>query len=63
MGRFLRTCAYCSVADPDSDGEADRRDEAGELPSVMEGLRHHRVREHRQHGTARECEHDRDRTR
>ena len=52
--------ALLKGADRERHGEPERRDEAGELSSVMEGLRHHRVREHRQDRAAREREHDGD---
>lgn len=69
MGRFLRTWtrepSECLLerADPEGHGEAHRRDEAGELSSVMEGFRHHPVRQHRQDSPGRECEDDGNRPR
>ncbi|MET0938607.1 MAG: hypothetical protein ABWY51_05230, partial [Gaiellaceae bacterium] len=43
-------------ADREREGKADCHEQARELAAVMERLGHHRVGEHGQDGTARECE-------
>ena len=55
--------ALLKGADRKGNREAYGGEHADELPSVLEGLRHHRVREHRQDGAACEGEDESDRVR